>query len=542
MQHLTFNGSIEASDSGRRVISGVIVPFNQVGDTSVGKVIFERGSIKIDEPTKIKLVAQHDQTKPIGRAQGFQETATGITASFKISASSRGTDYLIMASEGLINGLSVGVNVIDSRPGANGVLHVIEAELEHVGLVETPAFKNANVTQVAASQNQPTNEGAPMSTEAPVAPVAPASDPVAPVAPVAAPVEAAAVQAAAPANNVIIMASGQPYSTQRVRHGIDSKGRYTEHKIRAAMGNEESKLWIAAAEDPKYLTAAADSMSTNPAFNPIQYLQQFVSNTNFGRPAIDAVTKAQLPASGLTLNIPGLVTSAGGGSDTAPTVAATAESGTPSNTGATTAYQTVTISKYAGQQTISLELLERSDPIFFDQLTIQMERAYLAATDAALIAILTAQGIQSAVTATTAAGIMSFISTESANAYQGSSYFAENLISNPTWWAALMGYADTTGRPLYTAAQPWNANGKADPTSIKGNVLGLNLYVDKNVTTGLVNESLFIVAPDTVTWWESPTSYFSVNNVSNGQIQTAIYGYGAGKVLIPAGVRRFRQV
>lgn len=369
--------------------------------------------------------------------------------------------------------------------------------------------------------------------------VTPAADGAATSAPAAAPVEAAAAPAAAP---IIIAAAAQPYISTTVRHGITSKGRYAEHKVRAALGNEESKLWVAASEDPKYLTAAADSMATNPAFNPIQYLKDFVSNTNFGRPAIDAVSRAEIPSKGMTFNIPSLVTSAGGGSQVAPTVAATAESAAPSQTDMTSAYETVTVSKYAGQQLITLELLDRSDPVFFDQLMIQLERAYLAATDAALISILTAGGQQSAVTATTATGIMSFIATESANAYQGSSYFAENLIANPTWWAALMGYADTTGRPLYNAAQPWNANGQADPTSIKGNVLGLNLFVDKNVTTGLVNESLLIVAPETVTWWESPTALFSVNNVSAGQVQTAIYGYGAGKVLIPAGVRRFRQV
>ena len=69
------------------------------------------------------------------------------------------------------------------------------------------------------------------------------------------------------------------------------------------------------------------------------------------------------------------------------------------------------------------------------------------------------------------------------------------------------------------------------------------LFVDKNVTSGLVDESAFIIAPETVYWWESPTAYFSVNHVAdavgNMAVQTAIYGYGAGKVLIPAGVRRF---
>ena len=325
--------------------------------------------------------------------------------------------------------------------------------------------------------------------------------------------------------------------TTRVRHGITSMGRYTEHKIKAALGDDTSRQWVAAAEDR--VTAAADSFSTNPAFSPIQYLSNFVSNTNFGRPAIDAVSKAALPANGMTINIPSLVTSAGGGSSTAPTVAETAESAAPSDTGMTSAYESVSVKKYAGQQTISLELMERSDPIFFDQLAIQLERAYLQATDAALIAILTAQGTQAATAAATSAGLISYVSTEAPAAYKGSSYFAQNLVANTDWWSALLGYTDTTGRPIYNAYNPWNNAGDSKPGSIKGTVLGLDLYVDKNVTAGLVDESAFIIAPETVLWMESPEAFFSVNVVNSMSVQTAIYGYAAGKVLIPAGVRRF---
>jgi hypothetical protein len=348
---------------------------------------------------------------------------------------------------------------------------------------------------------------------------------------------AATAEASSEASRTTIKAS-TPYISTTVRHGITSKGKYAEHKVKAALGNEESKLWIAAAEDPSSLTAA-DTMSTNPAFNPVQYLSNFVSNTNFGRPAIDAVTRGTLPASGMTINIPSLVTSAGGGSSTAPTVASTAESASPSSTPMTSAYESVSVSKYAGQQTISLELLERSDPIFFDQLAIQLERAYLLATDAALISILTSQGTQAGTTAGTTAGLISFIGTEAPAAYAGSSYFASNIVTNTSWWSQLIGAVDTTGRPIFNAINPWNAGGESTPTSIKGNVLGLDLYVDKNVTTGLVDESAFIIAPETVTWWESPQAYFSVNVVDSMSVQTAIYGYGAGKVMIPAGVRRF---
>lgn len=559
--HLTFSSPIESADASRRIIAGVVVPFNKVGNTSVGAVVFESGSIQIKDAAKIKLLAQHEPTNPIGRAIQFSTTPDAIHGSFKISASQKGQDYLVLASEDLIGGLSVGVDVIASKPGKDGTLYVQQAVLREVSLVESPAFTDAVVTKVAAAagaENEVAEEAVENVERGLIEQISELVDQLKQTQVVEDSLEetetetetesgagmsqdnSATTEASAEASRPTIKAS-TPYISQTVRHGITSKGKYAEHKIKAALGNDESKLWIAASEDPSNITAA-DTMSTNPAFNPIQYLSNFVSNTNFGRPAIDAVTRGTLPASGMTINIPSLVTSAGGGSSTAPTVGLTSEGGNPSDTPMTSAYESVTVNKYAGQQTISLELLERSDPIFFDQLAIQLERAYLLATDSALISILTAQGTQAATTAATSAGLISYISTEAPAAYAGSSYFASNLVTNTNWWSTLIGAVDTTGRPIYNAIQPWNAAGETRPTSIKGNVLGLDLYVDKNVTAGLVDESAFIIAPETVQWWESAQAYFSVNVVGSMSVQMALYGYGAGKVLIPAGVRRFNLV
>jgi len=439
-----------------------------------------------------------------------------------------------MASEGLIDGLSVGVEVIASKEMKDGTLVVTAAILKEVSLVESPAFTEARVLEVAAEETVIEEISAPTEVADETQPESEAavSEDTTP-----ATTEAAAAPAAEASRPIIKAATAYGDGTTRVRHGITSMGRYTEHKVKAALGNDESRLWVAAAEDR--VTAAADSFSTNPAFSPVQYLSNFVSNTNFGRPAIDAVSKAALPANGMTINIPTLVTSAGGGSSVAPTVASTAESAAPSDTGMTSAYTSVSVSKYAGQQTISLELMERSDPIFFDQLAIQLERAYAQATDAALIALLTSQGTQAATAAASSAGLISYVSTESPAAYKGSSYFAQNLVANTDWWSALLGYTDTTGRPIYNAYNYMNNAGESKPGSIKGTVLGLDLYVDKNVTAGLIDESAFIIAPETVLWMESPEAFFSVNVVNSMSVQTAIYGYAAGKVLIPAGVRRF---
>jgi phage head maturation protease len=87
MLHLTFSNSIEAADGERRIISGKIAPYNEVGYTSAGPVVFERGSIAIADATKIKLLMQHQSTQPVGRmvANSVQDGTDGIYASFKIS-------------------------------------------------------------------------------------------------------------------------------------------------------------------------------------------------------------------------------------------------------------------------------------------------------------------------------------------------------------------------------------------------------------------------------------------------------------------------
>ena len=68
---LTFSTPIEAADGERRIIAGKIMEFGAIGHTSVGPVVFERGSIQIPTAAKIKLLAQHEPNNPIGRAQSF---------------------------------------------------------------------------------------------------------------------------------------------------------------------------------------------------------------------------------------------------------------------------------------------------------------------------------------------------------------------------------------------------------------------------------------------------------------------------------------
>jgi len=538
---LTFSQEIQAADTERRIVSGLVAPYGEVGYTSAGPVVFERGSIAIPDATKIKLLSQHQQDKPVGRAISFSDSTEGVYGSFKLSSSTRGQDALVLAQENLVSGLSVGVDVTASKPMGDYLL-VTAAVLKEVSLVESAAFSSASVTDIAAaraaleaatstSMKEKTTtintviveiEKETETEMEEAVTTAPENTPE--ETPVDAPVEAEKVEAA----RKIIRPS--VLDSQRVRTPITSMASYTEHKIKAALGDDTSKL---------YVTAADDSFTTNPAFSPTQYLTEFVSNTNFDTPMINALSSGTLPNSGMTIQIPSLVTSAGGGNGVAPVVTVEAEAGAVQNTGMVTEYLSGTVKKYAGMNTLSVELLERSDPNFYAELTNQLQRAYSLATDAAVIADVVAGGVQGTAVAATSAGIISYVSTESANIYKNTSYFAKNYVAGPSQWSLLMGATDSTGRPIYNASAPMNSGGLSTPTSIRGNVLGLDLYVDHQMVSTTIDDSAFIVAPEAMTVYRSPQAYMSVNVVSNLQVQVAIYGFMATIVKMPKGLVRY---
>jgi HK97 family phage major capsid protein len=224
----------------------------------------------------------------------------------------------------------------------------------------------------------------------------------------------------------------------------------------------------------------------------------------------------------------------------APTVGVVAEEGSPFGTPMTSNYLTVSVSKYAGASVVSWELIDRSSPAFLQELLREMQLAYAKATDVAVNSALLSGGTDATAVAAGADGLQSFISTESAAAYAGSGGFARNLIANTTNWAAIMGYQDSADRPLYNAAAPMNTPGFSVGTSLVGNVLGTNLFVDPHMGAG-GDEGMILVNPEAATWYESAQRQIQVNVIGSGQLEVAVYGYGAIAVKKPLGVRVYQQ-
>jgi HK97 family phage prohead protease len=506
---LTFSAELTA-DSAARTISGKIVPFGgEVGNTSAGAVVFERGAINISDTSKVKLLLEHDPKQPIGRAQFFNETDEGIFASFKISKSSRGTDALIEASEELRTGLSVGVMVNAAKP-KNGVLYVSSADLLEVSLVQAAAFKSAAVTDIAASEDEVAEPTQPTESEtATVEQTTPAVE--------ATPtVEAAAVEAARPA--VTAMA----YSKPRIEI---TAAKYAENTIRAALGDESARQYI----------LAADNTTDNAGLVPTRQLNEIINPLGTTiRPSIEAISRGVLPDAGMTFEIPKITVM--------PTVAVTAEDAAFNETDQNSAFLSVDVKKYAGQQTFSVELLDRTSPAFFDELIRNMGAAYAKATDAAVNAALIAGASADAtttVTYPTAAELLGIVARGSASVYNATlglpNPFARNMIVNTSQWSNIMTLNDN-GRPIYTAANPMNAGGAVTPTALQGNVAGLNLFVTPNTAAGTDTDgSILIVNPDAYTWYESPNYRLRAESTASGSVTIGYYGFGAIATKVGAG-------
>jgi HK97 family phage prohead protease len=509
--NLDFSIKVTATDFPKREISGRIVTWNEEGSTSAGSTMFKPGSITFSDTTKLLL--EHRRESPIGFLKSYKVTDDGIDATFAIGNTTAGNDSLVEASSGLRDGFSVGV-LAEKYKNVDGVLVISASALKEVSLVTDPAIASAKVAVAASEQEdsesvveteEQTTEGENEVETTPTVTEAPAET-----------VEA---------SKVVQAEAARPLYFTSPRSPVISGGSYLEHSIKATLGNEDSR---------QYIKAADDSFTTNPAFSPVSYVRDVATNTNAMRPVIDACGGTRpLSTYGMTVSIPKITANS--------TAATVAEGGDPTGTTAiTSAYVNATVIKKAGFQRYSVELLDRSDPSFYEIMLTNLRDAYAQATDAYVIAQITAGGTQATATAADSAGLISFVSTESPAVYSATKRTATSFVSGTSIWATLLGATDTTGRPIYNA-QPttMNAGGTANPTSIRGNVLGLDYYVDANMVNTSIDESAFIIEPRSIEIFESPALTLATNVPTTGEIEIMLYGYIAAQAVFAGGLRRF---
>jgi len=510
--------TITAADSEARTITGKIVEFGVPATASTGKVMFQRGSLN---PANVKLNLEHDAARPIGKTLSMELSPDGnsIEATFKISKTTAGTDAIQEAMDGLRDGFSVEANANDFTHAKDGTMIVNSADLVGVALTHNPAFDSARVSNVAATEAPEDSES---STDEAEAQPQPSTEGDVVENTVTEPTAAETVEASAPVQAASI---AKPVNFIATRNPVVSPETYLMHKVAATRGNEESRAFI----------AAATSSTDNPGLIPTRQLREVVNGlADSVRASIDSISNGTLPSAGLTFQIPKITV--------LPTVAVVDELDPVTPTVMESEFINVDVKSFKGSQSMSVELADRTDPLFYSELISNLTAQYARATNAYNSAQIITGATKTATgygTDITAAELLTWVSNGAVSVYSNTFKFADAIVVSPQMWGRIQSFNDA-GRPIYNALQPQNAAGNAQPRSLRGSVNGIDLWVD-TALTGTGDDSMYVINRDAYTWYESPRLELRVNNISDGSLGILLYGYGATATKIAAGAYAFNK-
>jgi hypothetical protein len=204
------------------------------------------------------------------------------------------------------------------------------------------------------------------------------------------------------------------------------------------------------------------------------------------------------------------------------------------------AFVSVPVSRFAGRNILTTEIIDRSSPDFFNELVRIMGSAMAFAQNKFVAAQLVADAtLDGTATANTAAGLIAYVSRANAAVYAATQRFAQNILVSPGQWTNIMGY-NSSGIPLFNAYQPSNQAGLVNGQSQRGVVLGLNFFVDNSgEVTGTGDDSMLVIEPGSYSWYESGNFRLDVNKPSDGTVEISLNSYGACATKIGAGANAF---
>ena len=515
---LTTPMTITAADSESRTISGRIVAFNEVANASTGRVVFAKNSIS---PADVFLNLEHDRTRRIGKTLSMTMNGDkSIDATFKIANTTAGTDALVEAMDGLRDGFSVELAVNDYEMAKDGTMKVLSGELTGVALTSEPAIRSARVSSVAATEDSEavtteTDQTTPTEGENAVADTT---------------VETPAASAETVEASLSIKATGNmPVAYTKVRNPIQTTADYLFHSIQATRGDHDSR---------EYIAATNNSTTDNPGLIPTRQLTEVVNGlADNVRASIDSISTGTLPDAGMHFEIPKITV--------LPSVAVTVENDPTPNVNLESEYITVDVKKFSGSQVMSVELQDRSSPLFLNEILSNLTSQYARATNAynsgQILAGATNTAFTIAGATITASELLDWVSKGAVSVYANTFKFADAIVVSPSMWGTIMAM-NVDGRPIYNALQPQNAAGNAQPRSLRGSVNGIDLWVDTALSAAQSTDGcMYVINRDAYTWYESPVLQLRTNLITDGQIGVMLYGFGATATKIGAGAYKFNK-
>jgi HK97 family phage prohead protease len=449
----------------RRSISGTAVPYNVPARVSDGtEVIFRPGSLPVEGKAP-RLFMYHDASMPVGVVTERVDTEQGMMFTAKISATSLGNDALVMAADGTIDQVSVGVNPTKFSYDEAGTMIIEAAEWQELSLVPIGAFGDmANISQVAASIHQEPEEISNTETQEPIEKETEMSEPVAP-----------AVEATIPTAPIFAQAKRE--------FALPTAGEYMAayHTGGDTFANINKAVAEYTASKRTALQAAAGDVITTDTLGllNVSVLGPLVQDLNFIRPVVNALGARAYPDSGAqkTFIRPTITTHTSVATQSTELSAVSA-------TTMVIASNSVSKTTLAGQVTLSVQDIDFTNPAAMQLILNDLMGEYMIASDNFAADNLLTAANSSGVWDGTVADLLKSVYDSAVDISSGRNFTPTHMFVSPDVWGQMGQLADTTGRPVFpfigAGLTGQNALGGGNATSWNGNPLGLQLVVDSN--------------------------------------------------------------
>jgi HK97 family phage prohead protease len=502
-------------DAPRRTISGVAVPYNVPATVSDGTaVIFRPGSLPVEGKAP-RLFMYHDASMPVGVVTERAETEEGMMFSAKISTTSLGNDALVMAADGTIDQVSVGVNPTKFSYDEEGTMIIEAADWMELSLVPIGAFGDAaNITKVAASIHQEPEEVVLNEEVTPVEEKQEMSE-----------VTETAVEATIPTAPVFAQA--------KRKFDLPTAGEYL-----AAMhiGGETFRNVSAAATEfmkskQTALQAAAGDVVTSdtPGLLPVPVLGPVFANLNQAiRPVVAAIGARAMPDGGnqKTFIRPTWTTHTSVAAQSSELAAASAT--TP-----VIASNVVTKTTLAGQVTLSVQDIDFTSPAALQIILQDLVGQYMQESDNvaadAIVAGASASGGTWTVVSNDPSTLIAALYDAATDILSATNFLPDHLFVSPDVWQALGSQLDADKRPIFPyagAAGLMGVNGMGTANITVANTFnpfGLNLVADRNFAA----QTLIVARGSACEFYEQVRGILSVEVPGTLGRTFSYYGYVA---------------
>ena len=449
-----------AGEDAPRTITGIAVPWDTVATVSGGeKVMFKRGAFDLNAKPA-RLLENHDG-RPIGIVSELVDLDNGLGFSATFARSKAADDVVELIQMSAYDSVSVGAVPKKFKFDKNGVMIVSSADLQELSVVSVPAFADAVIEKIAASEPDPeveeeANEPQPdtslqeetMSQETQVEASAPDAIPTSPI-----------------------------FASAKKNFTMPSAAEYISA---AFVGGDQ---WRAMSEG---IRAAAPDVITSdiPGVLPLPIVSPVYNNFIGRRPVIDAIGAKAMPQGGKVFIRPEVTTHTSIGNQATENTALT------QGTFVITDNQ-VTKGTYGGYVTLSEQSIDWSQPEIISLVLDDMARIYANATDN-----VAADNLASGASVTRdfsgASGAdpsywVSWIYGAASTILSSSNgNLPTHLFLAPNVWASLSSLSDTADRPLFPNVGPMNAFGGSNANSTDMMAFGLKVVVDRNFAASTV--------------------------------------------------------